>query len=53
MRVESLGKDEKGNVYWYFYGNRLYRESPEPVKEEKTDKKFVQIFLSVYQAIWV
>lgn len=28
MRIEPLGKDNSGNVYYYFSGMRLWRQSP-------------------------
>lgn len=36
MRIQSIGKDESGNIYWYFYGTRLYLETPKKKPPRKT-----------------
>ncbi|KAJ3050016.1 hypothetical protein HK097_008997 [Rhizophlyctis rosea] len=42
-RVEPVGYDAKGNTYWLFDDNRLYRESPPaaPVKAKSKKRKSI------------
>ncbi|KAJ3040105.1 hypothetical protein HDV00_011429 [Rhizophlyctis rosea] len=39
QRVEPVGYDAKGNTYWLFDDNRLYREAPPPAPQKAKSKK--------------
>ncbi|KAI9312033.1 hypothetical protein BX666DRAFT_890283 [Dichotomocladium elegans] len=38
-RVDPIGYDAKGSLYWLFDDNRLYKETPEPKQKQKPKKK--------------
>lgn len=52
LRIEPLGYDVNGSIYWYFFGTRLYREDIQKSNGKKTQHQRVWQVICFTEQDW-